>query len=102
MVCFAGSRCQGSTENTSDEPRPSRSEDLRAGSEWATDCALVREEDGRAVRQVFEALPAMQRIALELAFYEGLTHSEIADVLCQPLGTVKTRIRLALHECATA
>ena len=72
-------------------------EGLRAESEWATDCALVREEDGRAVRQVLEALPAIQRIALELAFYEGLTHSEIANVLCQPLGTIKTRIRLALH-----
>lgn len=73
-------------------------EHLRAGPEWATDRALIREEDSRAVRQEFKALPAVHRVALELAFYEGLTHSEIAAVLCQPLGTVKTRIRHALHK----
>jgi RNA polymerase sigma-70 factor (ECF subfamily) len=48
------------------------------------------------VRRVIEHLPADQQKSLQLAFFEGLSHSEIAAQTGDPLGTVKTRIRSAL------
>src|SRR5688572_5321950 len=60
------------------------------------DTQLLSSEQVRVVRAALAELPRLQRVALELAYYEGLTHSEIAEQLEQPLGTVKTRIRQAL------
>lgn len=48
------------------------------------------------VRGVLGQLPADQRKLLEMAFFEGLTHTEIASKTGEPLGTVKTRIRSGL------
>jgi RNA polymerase sigma factor (sigma-70 family) len=49
-----------------------------------------------AVRAAITSLPEAQRTALELAFFGGLTHVEVAETLDIPLGTAKTRIRTAL------
>jgi RNA polymerase sigma-70 factor (ECF subfamily) len=48
------------------------------------------------VRGVMKGLPAEQRESLELAFFGGMTHAEIAAQSGEPLGTIKTRIRTAL------
>jgi len=51
-----------------------------------------------AVGSAMASLPAAQQQAIELAYYEGLTHMEIAARLNQPLGTVKTRIKLGMSK----
>lgn len=56
----------------------------------------VYAERQRLVRKALAALSSEQREVIELAYYGGLSHSEIAEKLQQPLGTVKTRTRLGL------
>ena len=58
--------------------------------------AAARAEDRQLVATALAVLPASQREVIELAYFAGLTQTEIAERLEQPLGTVKTRIRMAL------
>ena len=64
------------------------------GPEVATERALERQRVQAAIAE----LPPDQKQVLALAYFMGYTHREIAEALDQPLGTVKTRIRLAMHK----
>lgn len=55
-------------------------------------------EAAAAVRRALLQIPANQREAIEMAFFQGKTHVEIAEELGEPLGTAKTRIRLGMRK----
>ncbi|HEY3704320.1 MAG TPA: sigma-70 family RNA polymerase sigma factor [Terracidiphilus sp.] len=77
--------------------RPSDSVDdvvLESGTDVADE--VERSTMIERVRGVLKGMPQEQRESLELAFFGGLTHAEIAKEKGEPLGTVKTRIRMAL------
>ena len=79
----------------------------RAGDETAaenlpadelTEVEAVRRGEAREVRAALDGLPAEQVRVIELAYFGGFTHTEIADMLEMPLGTVKGRMRLGLEK----
>ena len=79
------------TETVEDYPSPSIS---------APDAARASEQ-GELVRSALAGLPGDQRRAIELAFFDGLTQTEIAAVLNEPLGTIKARIRRGMLKLRT-
>jgi len=71
-------------------------EEQTVASNFNLESSAAANEMMSLVRNALAALPQEQRQALELAYFEGLTHSEIAERTGDPLGTVKTRLRTAL------
>jgi RNA polymerase sigma-70 factor (ECF subfamily) len=63
-----------------------------------TELEAVRRDEARSVRAALEELPADQTKVIELAYYGGYTHTEIAGMLEEPVGTVKGRMRLGLEK----
>lgn len=62
----------------------------------------MERERRKTIRQALEQIPAEQREVLELAYFGGLSQSEIAQRLNSPIGTIKTRTRLALQKMRDA
>jgi RNA polymerase sigma-70 factor (ECF subfamily) len=62
----------------------------------------VLTDEGHAIRQALSGLPSEQRRAIELAYFGGYTQQQISDALGQPLGTIKTRIRLGMQKLRAA
>ena len=60
------------------------------------DAALIDDEEAQAVRRALAGLPELERKALEMAFFDGMTHAEISQETETPLGTIKSRIRRGL------
>ncbi len=65
--------------------------------EGALDEAVLARLEGQRVRVALGSLPDEQRFPLELGFFGGITHEEIAQRTGIPLGTIKTRIRTGLR-----
>ena len=68
----------------------------RLRAPMSTEGEVTRREQGKEVQEALRELPASQRRVVELAFFGGLSHAEIARSLGDPIGTVKGRMRLAL------
>jgi RNA polymerase sigma-70 factor (ECF subfamily) len=87
--------------------RTVRHESRRAGDEGLaerlmapdrTDEEVGRREEAGTIRTLLDDLPADQRRVIELAYFAGFTHTEIAEMLEIPVGTVKGRMRLGLDK----
>ena len=63
-----------------------------------TDAEVSRREDARSVRAAIQSLPGDQERVIELAYFGGFTHSQIAEMLDEPIGTIKGRMRLGLDK----
>src|SRR5215210_4949321 len=63
-----------------------------------TDVEVARRDEAREVRTALRALPPEQSRVIELAYFGGFTHTEIATMLDTPIGTVKGRMRLGLQK----
>ena len=63
-----------------------------------TDVEVARRDEAQTVRDALDGLPRDQRQVIELAYFGGFTHTEIAELLETPIGTIKGRMRLGLKK----
>jgi RNA polymerase sigma-70 factor, ECF subfamily len=70
----------------------------RRAAEQLTDTEAVRRETAQEVRGAIKELPHDQSRVIELAYFGGFSHSEIAEMLNEPLGTIKGRMRLGMDK----
>ena len=77
-------------------------DELRVELPFDLESATAQKQLLGRVRGELERLPAEQRAAFELAYFEGLTHSEIAARTGQPLGTIKSRLRAGVESLKRA
>jgi RNA polymerase sigma-70 factor (ECF subfamily) len=82
--------------------RPETGEQLPATDTVDPDSLIAFEQQCQAVRTALIVLTADERAAIEAAFFSELTYAEVATQSGQPLGTIKTRIRSALHKLRQA
>jgi RNA polymerase sigma-70 factor (ECF subfamily) len=74
----------------------------RVPAKERTELEFARRDEAREIRDALDQLPAEQSRVIELAYFGGLTHGEIASMLKTPLGTIKGRMRLGLEKMRTA
>lgn len=69
-----------------------------AGSQQEIGSEILQQERAQEVRLALSNLPTNQQVPIQLAFFDGLTHEEVAEQLDAPLGTIKSRIRTGLMQ----
>lgn len=93
-------RKSAAVSKRADLPAPDAVADGAGDAHGGEDPALG--PDRQAVRRALAQLPAEQRQVLELGYFEGLSSSEIAERVCAPIGTVKSRVAAALSKLRAA
>ncbi len=88
-------RTESTTRADEDDDRPDIADAMADDAPGPLDL-LSRASDARELGHCMEALSAAQRQSVALAFFDGLSHAEVAERLCEPLGTVKSWVRRAL------
>jgi RNA polymerase sigma-70 factor, ECF subfamily len=96
--CIDYLRGRGSHERREEELEPDAGDAQSRSDPWR-EVALSLERG--AVRDAMASLPSEQRQVVEMAYFGGYSHSEIADMTGVPLGTVKGRMRLALEKMSS-